>query len=148
MQTKEDILDFAISEEIKAAKFYEELAEKVDKEWIRDLLLSFAREEMGHKALLENMKTRGFSPEVQKKVQDLKISDYLVEAEPKPDMDYQDALIIAAKAEKAAFKMYTDLAARMDDPELKALLEKLASEEATHKLRFELEYDDNVLIEN
>ncbi len=148
MQTKEDILNFAIAEETKAASFYEKLAEKVDRAWMRELLLSFAQEEIGHKAILEGIRKRGFTVPVQKKVQDLKISDYLVEAAPTDDMSYQDALIIAAKAEKAAYKMYSDLAAQMEDPELKALLQRLAQEEAVHKLRFEIEYDDHILIEN
>ncbi len=39
--------------------------------------------------------------------------------------------------EKAAFRLYTDLAAKTDDPELQKLLLDLAQEEAKHKLRFE-----------
>ena len=63
-------------------------------------------------------------------------------------MDYQHVLILAMKREKAAFKLYTDLAAAVDDAGIKAAFESLAQEEAKHKLRFEVEYDDNILIEN
>ena len=42
----------------------------------------------------------------------------------------------------------TDLAALADDAELKAIFEALAQEEAKHKLRFEVEYDERILIEN
>jgi len=52
------------------------------------------------------------------------------------------------KAEKAAFKLYTDLASATDDPTLKAMLLGLAQEEAKHKLQFEIEYDEEILKQN
>jgi rubrerythrin len=81
-------------------------------------------------------------------VEDLKIGDYLVDVEPTAETSYQEALIIAMKKEKAAFKMYTDLAEAAPDEELRALFLGLAREEANHKLRFEVEYDDNILKDN
>ena len=48
-----------------------------------------------------------------KDVQDLKIGDYVVEVDTsRDDLTYQEALIVAMKEEKAAFKLYSDLAAR------------------------------------
>ena len=148
MSNKYDIMQFAIAEEAGAAKFYQELAEKVERPWMRDVLISFAQEELGHKAALERALVQGFSDTTIKAVTDLKISDYQVDIEPNEDLTYQDALIIAAKKEKAAFRLYSDLAEKMDDPELKLLLLNLAQEEAKHKLRFEVEYDDEILKEN
>ena len=52
------------------------------------------------------------------------------------------------KQEKAAFKLYTDLAVVAPDEDLRDLLLSLAQEEAKHKLRFEVEYDDQILTEN
>jgi len=83
-----------------------------------------------------------------KKILDLKIGDYLVDTEPGPNLDVQQALILAMKQEKAAFRLYTDLAAAAPDEELRGLLLALAQEEAKHKLRFEVEYDDRILTEN
>ena len=40
------------------------------------------------------------------------------------------------------------MAAATTDADLQALLLSLAQEEAKHKLRFEIEYDDNILTEN
>ena len=79
---------------------------------------------------------------------DLKIGDYLVDVEPTADMDYQQVLIVAMKKEKAAFRLYSDMAAATNDESLKELLLFLAQEEAKHKLHFEIEYDDVVLKEN
>ena len=64
------------------------------------------------------------------------------------DFDYQQALIAAMQSEKASFKLYNDLAEAADKPEIKEVFESLAIEEAKHKLRFEIEYDDTVLAEN
>ena len=41
-----------------------------------------------------------------------------------------------------------DLAERVDDENLKNLMLGLAQEEAKHKLRFEIEYDERILGEN
>ena len=81
-------------------------------------------------------------------IQDMKLADYMVEVEPSPEMDYQAALVIAMKQEKAAFRLYSDLAAKSADPGLKELLLELAQEEAKHKLRFEVEYDEYILTDN
>lgn len=63
-------------------------------------------------------------------------------------MTYADALVLAMKKEKAAFKLYTTLSLRVDNIELKAVFQSLAVEESKHKLRFELEYDEYVMREN
>jgi rubrerythrin len=71
-----------------------------------------------------------------------------VDVEPTATVTYQNALILAMKKEKAAFQLYTDLASQTDDAEVKQIFEGLAQEEAKHKLRFEVEYDDMILTEN
>ena len=104
-----EILDFAISEEEKAAAFYTDLAGKLDRPWMKKIFQDFAKEEQGHKAKLEGVKKGGGTGLPAGKVLDLKIGEYLVDAEPTPDMAYQDALILAMKKEKAAFRLYMDL---------------------------------------
>ncbi len=146
--TIDEILDFAIGEEEKAAKFYSFMAEKVDRQWMKDLFKDFAREEVRHKEKLLEFKESGIFESSAKGVRDLKIGDYLVDMEPSPEMSYQDALILAMKKEKAAFRFYSDLAAASTDAAVKKILGALAEEEAKHKLRFEIEYDEKVLTEN
>ncbi|MDX9697466.1 MAG: ferritin family protein, partial [Bacteroidales bacterium] len=63
-------------------------------------------------------------------------------------MSYQDALVLAMKKEKSAFKLYLELSNRAKDTQMKNLFLSLAQEESKHKLRFELEYDEFVLREN
>lgn len=144
----EELLDFAIAGEQEAHDFYLDLAKKAERPGMEGLFTQFAREELGHKAKLENIKkgARSFVPA--KKVMDLKIGDYLVDVDPTATLTYQNALILAMKRERAAFRLYTDLAAHSEDAEVKQIFESLAQEEAKHKLRFEVEYDDMILTEN
>jgi len=144
----DEILDFAIGEEEASAGFYRVLAKKMDRPWMKEVFEEFAREEDGHKAKLQKFKKGELPMPPQEKVLDLKIGEYLVDAELNPDMDYQQALMVAMKKEKAAFRMYTALASATPDPNAKSLLQSLAQEEAKHKLRFETEYDDSILKEN
>ena len=146
-QTAEDALDFAISEEEGAVAFYTQLAGNTTQKAIRELLLEFAEEERGHKQKLLGVKAGQRMLRVDDKVRDLKIADYLTDVQPRSDVTYQDALIIAMKKEKAAYAMYLDLAEAAPDQELAELFLGLAHEEANHKLRFELEYDNQVMRE-
>ncbi len=144
----EEILDFAVKQEERAAKFYGDLAKKVGDSPMRSVFEEFAREEIGHKAKLLAVKSQGsFTPRPQK-VADLKIADYLADVDQNEELDYQSALILAMKREKAAFRLYTRLAEMAEDADLKAVMLALAQEEAKHKLRFEMEYDEDVLREN
>lgn len=144
----DEILDFAIGNEEQAAQFYNDLANTMDRPWMKDIFLGFAKEEIGHKKKLMDIKSgKRFAPSNQK-VMDLKIGDYLVDVEPSEKLDYQQALVLAMKKEKKAFKFYTDLAATAGDEALEQIFLSLAQEEAKHKLRFELEYDDYIMTEN
>lgn len=147
----DQILDFAIEKEQDAADFYNDLAGKMDREYMKQIFTQFAKEEMGHKRKLEGVKEGKGMVSSAKRVMDLKIGEHLVEvdlSEGVGEIDYQQALILAMKAEKAAFKLYNDLAEAADKDEMKQLFLSLAQEEAKHKLRFELEYDDYALREN
>jgi rubrerythrin len=144
----EDVLDFAIGEEEAAAGFYEELSTKMKHQHMRQIFLDFADEEKGHKAKLLKVKGGQAMISSGSKVSDLKIGDYLVDIDPVSDIDYQQALTFAMKKEKAAFKLYTNLAATVKDKALRETFLGLAQEEAKHKLRFEVEYDEEILREN
>ncbi len=144
----DEILDFAIAREQEAVEFYTRLAAQAKNAAIREMFTQFAGEERGHKAKLAQVKQGKQLLSAKGEVMDLKIGDYLVSEEPDADLDYAGALILAMKKEKAAFRLYTTLAGQVQDPAIKALLLGLAQEEAKHKLRFEVEYDDQVLREN
>lgn len=141
-------IDFAIEREIEAREFYLDLAQKMDNPAMADVFKQFAAEEFGHKEKLEAVKTGKIQVNRATKVQTLEIADYVVNVEPKAEMTYPEALILAMKKEKAAYKLYSDLAYLSDSGEQEDLFLSMAAEEAKHKLRFEIEYDDVVLKED
>ncbi|MCF8365104.1 MAG: ferritin family protein [Bacteroidales bacterium] len=144
----DNILDFAIDNEQNAVDFYTKLAANSRNEEMEAVFTQFAKEEMGHKARLLKIKTEGTFNVKTEQVLDLKMSDYLTDVEPRPDMTYEEALIIAMKREKNAFKLYTKLSEKAPNADLKKIFQSLAIEESKHKLRFEIEYDDVVMREN
>ena len=137
----EDVLDFAIANEDKAHDFYLELAKKAKSPVMRDVLQGFAAEEFGHKLKLQAVKDGEFELDPDDDIPDLAVADTVDEVEPTSQMSYGDALVLAMKQEKAAYRLYLDLAAAAPTQELTDLFLGLANEEAKHKLRFELEYD-------
>jgi rubrerythrin len=143
--TIDAVLEFAIGKEEEAAQMYRDLADKVRRPGMRETLLEFVREEENHRTRLQRIRT-GEQPAVSaERVQDLRIADYLVDAQASPAMTYPEALLFAMKAEKAAFRLYSDLAVSATVPQIAETFRVLAQEEAKHKLRFELEYEDQVL---
>jgi len=143
----DEILDFAIAREVAANRFYAQLAEQMENPSMRKVFEAFAVEEMGHKMKLQAVKAGEYEL-TDEQVQSLEIADYSVEGEPRPDMSYADALVLAMKREKASYRLYIDLAAVAEAEELTDMFLALAQEEARHKLRFEIEYDDVVLKED
>ncbi|MBN1787041.1 MAG: ferritin family protein [Sedimentisphaerales bacterium] len=137
----DEILDFAIKNEIKAYKFYRDLAAKMDKPEMKKVFEEFADEEQDHKKSLEDIKKAKNLKLDDKKIAKLKLKELTVDSEPSDDIDYPAALILAMKKEKKAFQLYSALASLVENPTAKKLYTNLAQQEARHKLRFELEYE-------
>ena len=136
----DDVLKFAIAQEEKAEQFYTRLAEKMKVPETREALLRFAGEERRHKGKLLAIRAGG--PVIGssgEEVTNLELSDYIVDVKPTPDMQYQDALLLAIKKERAAQRLYTALAALADGDESKSMFQALAQEEVKHELRFKTE---------
>jgi rubrerythrin len=141
----DELLDFAVAKEEDSACFYTNLAQRMQKPAMRQVFEEFAKEELGHKAKLLAVKREKLLAPAEQRVQDLRIADYLVEEEVRDDMEYDGALRLAMQQEKASFKLYMHLATATDNARLRGTLLNLAQEEAKHKLRFEIEYDDVIL---
>lgn len=147
-KTTDDILNFAIQREQESVDLYERLANEAPTPQMRDIFKQFAAEERGHKKRLQNIQSSGQFQLADRQIKDIKIGDYLIDVSETVGLTYQAALIIAMKKEKAAFKLYMNLAAKTEDSLLKSLFESLAQEESKHKLRFELEYDEMINKDN
>ena len=141
-----EILEFAVAREVAANRFYKDLAEKVESPAMRELLAEFAKEELQHKEKLElEMMKEGIVVAPVEKLASFKGSDYIVDVESAADMDYKGLLALAIKKEKLSVRLYVDLAALVGDAESRETLLSLAEEEAGHKARFEIEYEEFVL---
>lgn len=146
--TIDEILDYAINAEQQAIDFYKKLSESSTNRTSKAYFLEFAEEEVTHKEKLLKIKKEGTFAKVSEKIPDLKLSDYILKTLPTDITNYADALRLAMHREKAAFKLYSTIGRQVKDEGLKNLFTQLANEEAKHKLNFEMEYDDNVFIEN
>jgi rubrerythrin len=146
--TIDEILLFAINSEQESVDFYTRLSTQSINPEMKLIFRQYAHEEMGHKAKLLSIRDSGLMSVNSEKIQDLRISDYIVDVMPGPNLKYDEALVVAMKKEKAAFRLYMDLSDRASDLSMKELFMALAVEESKHKLRFEVEYDEYVLREN
>ncbi|MEN8154590.1 MAG: ferritin family protein [Acidobacteriota bacterium] len=144
----DEIIKFAIERENEAAEFYRYMQDIVKFKSQKDLLKEYERMEESHARALETIKESKISEMEIGHVENLMISDYVVDKKPSPEMTYQDIIIIAMKREEAAHRLYTNLAKEVGEPRIKKLFEKLAEEELKHKLHFEKIYDDEFFEEN
>ncbi len=144
-QTVDDVIDFAIGQEIKAAEFYRKFAGIAEQPGVKKMCMEMAEEEDGHKRILEDLKAGLPMGPANEAVSDLKISDYVRSFYLDPDADHQQLLAAAMQSEARAERLYLDLAARCTTPDMKEVLLRLAAEEGEHKGIFEQEYDDNIM---
>jgi rubrerythrin len=140
-----EIIQFAIQREIESMDFYDRASKLVKHSGTRDLFLDFVKQEEGHKRKLEEARAGKIVLGKIEKIPNLKISDYMVEAELKPDISYGDILRIAMKREERSVKLYTDLNQKNQDKNLRNLFTFLVQEESKHKYYIERLYDDEVL---
>jgi len=142
------VLEFAVQGEENAHAFYKGWAGKIEDKGLKTVFEELAGEELKHKEFLLNVKKGETLKPAPQEITDLKISDYIIEVKASLEMDYQDALTLAMQREKEAYKLYAGLAAMSKDAKMKDTFLALAQEEAKHKLRLEIMYDEDILKEN
>lgn len=141
-QEFEEILDFAISREEEAVKFYQELQEQSQFQDVKNMLKDLEMMENGHIQIIENIRITGVKEEDIQKVPNLNISEYLCVDPSDLDMSYQNLLVRAMKREENSFLLYSEMSVKFPDAEIATLFRRLAADEAKHKLFFENLYDD------
>jgi rubrerythrin len=114
-----EIIQCAIQREIESMDFYRKASKMVKHSGTQDLFLDFMKQEEGHKKKLEEAGAGKIVLGKIEKIPNLKISDYIVETELKPDIPYGDILRVAMKREERSVKLYTDLNEKNQDQKLK-----------------------------
>jgi rubrerythrin len=140
-----EIIKFAIDKEIKAYDFYTSATRVAKYSGAKELFTDLAKEEVGHRKLLEKLDMEKIAKARIEPVPNLKISDYMVDVEFKPDLSYADILRTAMKMEERSLKLYTDMKESNKDQDIVKLFTLLANEEAKHKFRLEKIYDEEIL---
>jgi len=143
------VIAFAVEQERRAYEFYAQLAKTVTNPWTRKALEEFAEREREHETKLRQIESQGHFRFVPKYVQNLKLADYLTAIVfPHEGMDTREAYALAIKAEASTYRLYLDLAHKVEEAEIRNLFLALAQEEAEHKLKLETEYDEHVFAQN
>lgn len=140
-----EMIQFAIGREVESINFYTQASQRVKYSGTKELFLDFAKQEEGHKKKLEEVDAGNIRIGKIERIPDLKISDYLVETELRPDSPYADILRVAMKREERSVKLYSDLQKQNDDENLKNLFAFLVQEESKHKYHLEKLYDEEIL---
>lgn len=144
----QEIINFAVEREREAQRFYGEAADKAKWPHIKNMLLELKVQEEGHERYLLGLDIPRLESAHLDPVPDLRISDYMVDIEYKPDMDFQEIMVIAMKREEKAAKLYEELAGTCTDPNVCKLFELMAEEEKKHKFSLEKEYEETILQDN
>lgn len=141
----DDVVNFAIRKEELAMEFYQQCAHKAKNPGIKEFFLEMVEEEKKHRELLKGLDPAGLETFKLDKVEDLKISDYLMDVPFRDDMTYQEALTLAMKKEEKAHAFYSAWKEKCMHEKTAKVFEMLAQEEVKHKRKIEELYDDQIL---
>ena len=140
----EDILRFAVAKEKASCQFYTDMAtaHQARSGASSTIFEDLAKEELNHKAQLElEIMKLGKVVADSKEDPGRTRADYMLENDFPEDISYADALMLAIRKEKAAFKLYVELMRIAENEEAFEVFMSLAEEEVRHKLMFEAEYN-------
>lgn len=141
-----DVVSFAIEKEEKAVQFYRKCSKRAKNPAIRQFFEELALEEERHRDMLRDLDMLKLDDIRLKEVEDLRISDYLMDVSFSDDISYQDALTLAMKKEEKAHAFYAAWKNRCMSEKAEKLFAFLENEEARHKRRLETLYDEEILI--
>jgi rubrerythrin len=140
-----DVVDFAIEKEEKAMEFYRKCAERAKNPGIKEFFREMVAEEQKHRDMLRDLDSLNLDNVDLKQVENLKISDYLVDVPFGDDVSYQEALIIAMKKEEKALAFYAGWKNKCVNEKASKLFQVLENEEEKHKRKLEKLYDEEIL---
>lgn len=141
----DEVVGFAIDKEEKAMEFYQKCADRAKNPGIKQFFEELVQEEQRHRDMLKGLDTLRLEDIKLEKVEDLRISDYLVDVKFKEDLTYQEALTLAMQKEEKAHNFYAGWQNKCMNEKTAKLFELLAQEELKHKRRIETVYDEEIL---
>lgn len=139
------VINFAIEKEEKAMDFYQKCAERAKNQGIKKFFQDMVEEEKRHRDLLKDLNPSALGDIKLEKVENLKISDYLIDIQFRDDLTYQEALTLSMKKEEKAHAFYMGWKDKCMHEKTARLFEMLATEELKHKRKIETVYDEEIL---
>jgi len=145
-----EIIDFALERERESQEIYLNYARKTQRMGFRQLLLSIVDMEKEHENKLKELKEGKDQSTLFSGSESVKarLTDFMVQEDFSPDMDYGDFLVLIIKREEKAKKLYEELESLAADTEVKELFSWLANEEGKHKTWAQDRYDLEILKDN
>ncbi len=144
-ESVDSIVNFAIEKEEKAMEFYQKCANRAKNQGIKGFFLEMAKEEERHRDLLKDLNPYLLADIKLEKVEDLRISDYLIDVQFRDELTYQEALTLAMKKEEKAHAFYLGWKDKCMHEKTASLFDMLANEELKHKRKIETIYDEEIL---
>lgn len=139
-------LDFAMAKEREAEAFYKEWSQRAKDPSVRGLFAELAGVEYGHLQMLQRISPEDMIGRGSRTVDELGLSEAMVDVEVSEGLGLQGAMILAMKREEAAINLYAHLASW--GGQTAPLFEAMVKEERRHKAKLEVEYDRHILTEN
>ena len=139
----EQILSMAITREIEAYEFYQQVYERAQDETAKGVFKQLAKEEQGHREMLEQyLHDPTMVMKIQAPAADYKVAEATELPKLSIDMKPADAIALAMKKEQQAVEFYRALGKDAQDESVRKVFENLANMELGHKHRLE-----NVFVE-
>ena len=134
-----EILDLAILKEIEAQKIYADLCNKIESQSAREAFQTLILQENQHQIVLEKYRSGSLNHGGlhMEHPCDFHIAEHFAKPRAEARMNLKDAFLLAADTEKESHEFYIKLAHLHVPGEVRALLEKLASQELEHKVTVE-----------
>ncbi len=139
------VIKFAIEKEEKAMEFYQQCADRAKNQGIKQFFQEMVAEEARHRKLLQELDLAALSNLKLAKVEDLQISDYMIDVKFHDQLTYQEALALSMKKEEKAHAFYLGWKDKCMNEKTAKLFEMLANEELKHKRKIETIYDEEIL---
>lgn len=135
----EDVLDYAVSQEKAAQRFYTELADKAADPQVQALFRSLIEQEKAHEKHLRDMKKAGCKLTGQD-LETVSRSGYLNARNVPSGISMKEAIGFALEKEKSAHMLYALLADLVESKEMARIFGQLAEQESQHAEYFRKEY--------
>jgi rubrerythrin len=133
--TLKEALELAVLKEKQSQALYADLGDKAGTPAVKEAFKGLIAQERQHQDILEKYRAGklGKGALHMQHPCDTHITEHFAEPTPSPAMELKDAFLYAADREKASSEFYMALAVMHETGEVRAFLQKMASQELEHK---------------